>query len=163
MEFPMWKYISWKSWKPTNATYCKFLLPIIVTHHKYKSTVSQNSNLLFHCIHQTHYLHFVLPGWRIAITFGNRCKSMRWVGMMFPRFMIFFSCPEQLNRWPCHGLTDSLSDFWFWHYTVTLETCDLWNIWSEWWEDIRVFYNGAIIGLVTFATLITILTIENLD
>ena len=21
------------------------------------------------------------------------------------------------------------------HYRVTLETCDLWDIWSEWWED----------------------------
>ena len=32
-------------------------------------------------------------------------------------------------------LTDSLSDFWFWHYRVTLETCNLWDIWSEWWGD----------------------------
>ena len=22
-------------------------------------------------------------------------------------YVIFFSCPEQLNRWPCHSLTDS--------------------------------------------------------
>ena len=28
-----------------------------------------------------------------------------------------FSCPEQLNRWPCHWVT-----FWFWHYRVTIET-----------------------------------------
>ena len=42
-----------------------------------------------------------------------------------------FSCPQQLNRWPCH----SLSNFYFWHYRVTLETCDLWDIWSEWWGD----------------------------
>ena len=33
------------------------------------------------------------------------------------------------------SLTDWLSDFWFWHYRVTLETCDLWDIWSEWWGD----------------------------
>ena len=25
--------------------------------------------------------------------------------------------------------------FWFWHYRVTLETCDLWDFWSEWWGD----------------------------
>ena len=44
-------------------------------------------------------------------------------------------CPEQLNRWPCHWLTQSVSHFYFWHYRVTLETCDLWDICSEWWED----------------------------
>ena len=51
---------------------------------------------------------------------------------------ILFSCPEQLNRWPCHSLTQSITDsgyFYFWHYRVTLETCDLWDICSEWWED----------------------------
>ena len=48
---------------------------------------------------------------------------------------VFFSCPQQLNRWPCHSLTDSLSHFYFWHYRVTLETCDLWDIWSEWWGN----------------------------
>ena len=25
----------------------------------------------------------------------------------------FFSCPGQLNRWPCHSLTHSVRDFWF--------------------------------------------------
>ena len=33
-------------------------------------------------------------------------------------------------------VTDWLSDFLFWHYRVTLETCDLWDIWSEWWGDL---------------------------
>ena len=36
-------------------------------------------------------------------------------------------------------VTDWLSEwvtFWFWHYRVTLETCDLWDIWSEWWGDL---------------------------
>ena len=50
-----------------------------------------------------------------------------------------FSFPQQLNRWPCHSLTDSLThsltNFYFWHYRVTLETCDLWDIWSEWWGN----------------------------
>ena len=49
---------------------------------------------------------------------------------------IFFSCPQQLNRWPCHSLSHSLTkDFTNWHYRVTLETCDLWDIWSEWWGN----------------------------
>ena len=36
------------------------------------------------------------------------------------------------------SLTDSLTHwqyFYFWHYRVTLETCDLSDIWSEWWEN----------------------------
>ena len=32
-------------------------------------------------------------------------------------------------------VTHSLSNFYFWHYRVTLETCNLWDIWSEWWRD----------------------------
>ena len=49
-----------------------------------------------------------------------------------------FSCPEQLNRWPCPllgwlvpwlGTTNNqrVSQ----HYRVTQETCDLWDIWSD--------------------------------
>ena len=49
---------------------------------------------------------------------------------------------------------------------MILETCDFWDIWSEWWEDMtwpkkqlqRQFWR-----LVTFETLITILTVENLN
>ena len=46
-----------------------------------------------------------------------------------------FSCPEQLNRWPCHWLTHSVSHstFTFDTQIATLETCDLWDIWSDWW------------------------------
>ena len=34
-----------------------------------------------------------------------------------------------------YWLTDWLSDFWFWQFRVILETCNLWDIWSEWWGD----------------------------
>jgi len=62
-----------------------------------------------------------------------------------------------------------------------LETCDLWDIWSEWWEDltwpkkwlrqrqwqwqrqIQRQWQRQTKGLVTFETLITILKIENLN
>ena len=103
-------------------------------------------------------------------------------------------------------LTHSLSDFWFWHYRVALETCDLWDILSvswgpdlttkptyllptylpicqptppqgaildtcdNWdiWSAVMIWHLGCSLmeqswGLVTFVTLITILTIENLD
>ena len=47
-------------------------------------------------------------------------------------FIALFSCPEQLNRWPCHSLTHWLTeDFTTWQKKATLETCDLWDIWSE--------------------------------
>ena len=44
---------------------------------------------------------------------------------------IFFSCPEQLNRWPCHSLTESLSHslsqyFYFWH--TQSDTRELWPL-----------------------------------
>ena len=52
------------------------------------------------------------------------------------------SCPEQLNRWPCHCLTHWLTDS-VTHgillidiQKVTQLTCDLWEIWSDWWGDI---------------------------
>ena len=48
--------------------------------------------------------------------------------------IIIISCPEHLNRWPCHWLTDSLT-FTFDIQRAILETCDLWDICSEWWED----------------------------
>ena len=36
-----------------------------------------------------------------------------------------FSFPEQLNRWPCHSLTESLSDFWLWNIRQAIG----WNLW----------------------------------
>ena len=50
----------------------------------------------------------------------------------------FLAVHRQLNRWPCHWLSDWVTDwatFDFWHQRAILETCDLWNICSEWWED----------------------------
>ena len=60
---------------------------------------------------------------------------------------------------------------------ATLETCDLWDIWSEWWGDmtwpvqiqrqiqrqLQRQWHRQSQRLVTFETLITILTIENLN
>ena len=57
----------------------------------------------------------------------NTCKKYLKV-----RTHAIFSCPEQLNRWPCHWLTDWVT-FVFWHYRVALDTWDLWDILSEWW------------------------------
>ena len=53
-----------------------------------------------------------------------------------------YPCPTFV--YPCHWLTDSLTHslteslthrgFTFWHERAILETCDLWDIWSEWWR-----------------------------
>ena len=71
--------------------------------------------------------------------------SYAWI---FPSllFLIIFSCPQQLNRWPCHSLSHSLTHsvthsltFTFAIQRATLDTCDLWDIWSEWWGDMKIF------------------------
>ena len=41
-----------------------------------------------------------------------------------------FSCPQQLNRWPCHWLTESLRVL----LLLTLQS-DPTDIWSEWWGN----------------------------
>ena len=53
-----------------------------------------------------------------------------------------FSCPEQLNRWPCHSLTHWLtnSTFTFDIQRAILETCDHCDIWSDrFLEDFQIF------------------------
>ena len=48
----------------------------------------------------------------------------------------FFSCPEQLNRWPCHSVTESaVRTFLIEIQRATQETCDIWDIWSESWRN----------------------------
>ena len=87
-----------------------------------------------------------------------------------------FSCPEQLNRWPCHSLTHSLTQsvtdwgyFYFWD--TKSDPRDLWPL----IHLIRVMRDHDLTTkiqwqwqrqsqrLVTFETLITILTVENLN
>ena len=46
------------------------------------------------------------------------------------------SCPEQLNRTHCPSVCLSVTTKQSessQHYRVNLDTCDLWDIWSEWW------------------------------
>ena len=78
---------------------------------------------------------FVLSAkWVRCTLWQKRCvfQTTSWIAR-------FFSCPEQLNRWPCHSLTQSVTDslrtLLLDRKRATLETCDLWDIWSEWWGD----------------------------
>ena len=42
-----------------------------------------------------------------------------------------------VNRWPCPllGWSGTTKQ----HHIVNLETCDLWDIWSEWWGNMTFF------------------------
>ena len=46
-------------------------------------------------------------------------KANKWINKHFVKILfLIFSCPEQLNRWPCHSLTHSLTNsryFTDWH------------------------------------------------
>ena len=58
-----------------------------------------------------------------------------------------FSCPQQLNRTPCPllGRSVGLTKLTIRHYRVTLETCDLWDIWSEWPPHLNGLLNYALV------------------
>ena len=56
-----------------------------------------------------------------------------WISQLFRSSNLIFSCPKQLNRWPCHSLTQP--PFKKHNNRAILETCDLWDIWSGWWGD----------------------------
>ena len=87
-------------------------------------------------------------------------------------YRVFFSCPEQLNRWPC--LSVCLTQLTIRVFTTLQSdpTCDLWDIWSvrllEDFQSFRRFSDfwettTATKTILGFVTLITILTIENLN
>ena len=44
-------------------------------------------------------------------------------------WLVYFSCPRQLYKWPCHPLSESVSDIYFSdfieHYKAVVDTCDL--------------------------------------
>ena len=64
----------------------------------------------------------------IFSTFLSQKNNLRWI------YHLFLAVPRQLFRFPCHWLTDSLT--FEKHYQRALwETCDPWDMWSEWWGD----------------------------
>ena len=86
--------------------------------------------------------------WKVSVVIDNNWQKLRWSircdddedetwCLIFA--LCFFRCPEQLNRWPCHWVTESLTqgtlliDI----QRATQETCDLWDIWLEWWGDMN--------------------------
>ena len=66
--------------------------------------------------------------------------SYKYCGGKVPEYIsifleLLFSCPEQLNRWPCHSLTDSLRTLLIVTQKTIQLTSDFPDIWSEWWGD----------------------------
>ena len=55
--------------------------------------------------------------------FSRRMLSMNWTTLAETALYLPLS------------LQTTTSLFTFWHQRVTPETCDLWDIWSEWWGD----------------------------
>ena len=56
-------------------------------------------------------------------------QSLSWRSRWQKLDGCLFSCPEQLNRWPCHSLTHSLTQsqyFYFWH--TKNDPRDLWPL-----------------------------------
>ena len=108
------------------SLFCVFTLSLI------KTNILRVNWSLFNIANRlTLYLHFTKGPFLWSFTNSKTRQINLSKGLVF-------SCPQQLNRWPCHSVTQSLTDwqyFYFWHYRVTLETCDLWDIWSEWWGN----------------------------
>ena len=166
--------------------YFHFCLSLFVL-FSHKSKIRNRVDLFF-CNHATYSHHLY------------HLNFIPFPSYPFPLFLIF-SCPEQLNRWPCHSLTHSLlllpykeqslrlatietfdqTDFWkvfrfledFQFSGTFLKDFQIFGRFSDFWkifrfvEDFYIFGRFAgfwtIQGLVTFETLITILTIENLN
>ena len=83
----------------------------------------------------------------------------------FQLHVTFFSCPEQLNRWPCHSLTHRLTDwvtFTFAIQRAILETCYHWDMWSDWWGDMTLSTLSSLSTLSTLSTLRTLSTLSTL-
>ena len=79
---------------------------------------------------------YIILLWKLQYPLA-KIPTLSW--LVFPRPVLkanikyILSCPEHLNRWPCHSLTHSI--FTFDLQRATLETCDLWDILSEWWGN----------------------------
>ena len=74
--------------------------------------------------------HFPFPTWYLA-----------WLSVITLVLIVLAVQTRvwQLNRWPCHSVSQSVTHwvrFLILTIRVTLETCDLWDIKSEWWEDL---------------------------
>ena len=91
------------------------------------------------------------PIWKIcSLSSGWRSKCMLDLEIQ----IYVFSCPEQLNRWPCHSVTHS--NFTSDKQRAILKSCDLWDIWSEcnlwqchkFWQ-FRFFYHFRVLTILT--------------
>ena len=49
----------------------------------------------------------------LFVLFAHPVKDLRLDNFFLKSKLIIFSCPGQLNRWPCHSLSECVRDFWF--------------------------------------------------
>ena len=83
--------------------------------------------LLLHFSHKRHktapQLHCCCTSWTAVLLFSpqktKKCQNLFGIPSLGRDWLLccsLFSCPGQLNRWPCHSLTHSVSEwvrFWF--------------------------------------------------
>ena len=102
------------------------------------STYIASGNVIEGTLYAEIWNHIVSNNYKVEIYSLSKNQKSIWHfgGGWFRQKiqMYIFSCPKQLNRWPCHSLTHSLthSTFTFDIQRANPETCDLWDIWSEW-------------------------------
>ena len=108
---------------PCFTFYFHFFLSLFVL-FSHKSKIRNRVDLFF-CNHATYSHHLY------------HLNFIPFPSYPFPLFLIF-SCPEQLNRWPCHSLTHSLlllptksnpTDLWplrhLWQFLMTISDDNL--------------------------------------
>ena len=111
--------------------------------HFYQSTKS-HTNCICLAFLQIGYFRLQLhprhsqPQWAFQRSYLG--GSYKYCGGKVPEYIsifleLLFSCPEQLNRWPCHSLTDSLRALLIVTQKTIQLTSDFPDIWSEWWGD----------------------------
>ena len=117
--------------------YFHFFLSLFVL-FSHKSKIRNRVDLFF-CNHATYSHHLY------------HLNFIPFPSYPFPLFLIF-SCPEQLNRWPCHSLTHSLLLLPYKEQSKTLATMALnGNFWGQcvmiifddyfWWQFLMTIFD----------------------
>ena len=130
---------------PPSGVHCigAFYILLSYTQHVDISHSIFLRTILTHWISQTFFVSVWWLSWLRSICFRrsfarsplstqSSALSRLWVFFVFV-FLCLFSCPGQLNRWPCHSLTQSMSELTF-YFSVfrALRSCHrhMWHFWQ---------------------------------
>ena len=120
----------WFAWRIENVYSSAILLSCLKEKACKQKILSTYQSIMYTlCVAITDILHPIMFSHCIVLI------NMRWKANIY---IIFFAVQNSsigdLVPWsvPWLGTTNNQSSQ---QYRVTLETCDLWDIWSEWWGD----------------------------